>query len=129
ESGQGKGLLDDWLKRIWYQRETATFSIAQPQMEILPGSIVRIPDSGSSSEFLVMQVEDGLVRKVAARQIARTTPTPWRPLRADGVPATAVPAGQPHALFLDLPAAIGEGEPQAQFRAAVWQKPWRRQAI
>ncbi|MHA6645619.1 baseplate multidomain protein megatron [Mesorhizobium sp. A623] len=129
ETGQGKALLDDWLKRIWYQRETATFSIAQPQVEILPGSIVRIPDSGSSSEFLVTQVEDGLVRKVSARQIARTTPTPWRPVRADGVTAADVPVGQPHALFLDLPAAIGEGDPQAQFRAAVWQKPWRRQAL
>jgi hypothetical protein len=32
-------------------------------------------------------------------------------------------------VFLDLPAAIGEGDARQQFRVAVWQKPWRSQAL
>jgi hypothetical protein len=129
ETGQGRALLDDWLKRTWYERETATFSVVQPQVDINPGAIVRIPDSGNSSDFLVTQVEDGLVRRVSVRQIVRDAPTPWRPSVPAGIAGTPTLTGQPHALFLDLPSGIGEGGPSAQFRAAVWQKPWRSQAL
>ena len=130
ETGQGKALLDDWLKRAWYERETTTFSVAQPQADIVPGVIVRVPACGSSSDFLVTQVEDGLVRTVSARQIARSAPTPWRPSIRPGITGAPVVVGRPHALFLDLPEGAGEpGGPQAQFRVAVWQKPWRSQAL
>lgn len=129
ETGQGRALLDDWLKRTWYERETATFSVVQPQVDINPGAIVRIPGSGSSSDFLVTQVEDGLVRRVSVRQIMRDAPTPWRPSVPAGIAGAPTLTGQPHALFLDLPSGIGEGSATAQFRAAVWQKPWRSQAL
>jgi hypothetical protein len=129
ETGQGKALLDDWLRRIWYERETTAFSVVQPQVDINPGAIVRIPGSGSSSDFLVTQVEDGLVRRVSARQIVRDAPTPWRPSVPAGTTGAPALTGQPHALFLDLPSGIGEGSATAQFRAAVWQKPWRSQAL
>lgn len=129
-TGQGKALLDDWLKRAWYERETATFSVSQPRTDIVPGSVVTVPDSGSPSNFLVTQVEDGLVRRVSARQIVRSVPTPWRSIVADALPSgIPVATGRPHALFLDLPTGIGEGGPQAQLRVAVWQKPWRRQSL
>jgi len=129
EKGQAEALLDDWMKRAWYQREAATFSVAQPQPGIVPGAIVRVPQSGNASEFLVTQVEDGLVRKVATRQIVRNAPTPWRPSIPKGVSTPQAMFGQPHALFLDLPMAAGESGPQAQFRIAIWQKPWRSQAL
>ncbi len=93
------------------------------------GAIVRVPQSGNASEFLVTQVEDGLVRKVATRQIVRNAPTPWRPSIPKGVSTPQAMFGQPHALFLDLPMAAGESGPQAQFRIAIWQKPWRSQAL
>jgi hypothetical protein len=129
EVRQGKALLDDWMKRVWYERETTTFSVAHPQTDINPGAIVRLPLSGSSSEFLVTEVEDGLVRRVSARQISRSVPSPWRPAVATAVSGATILAGQPHVLFLDLPAAIGEGDARQQFRVAAWQKPWRSQAL
>lgn len=129
ETGQAKALLDDWLKRRWYERETAVFSVTQPQVDIKPGAIVRIAQSGSPSDFLVTQVEDGLVRRVSVRQIVRDAPTPWRPSHPAGVVAVPVATGQPHTLFLDLPSGMGESGPIAQFRAAAWQKPWRSQAL
>jgi hypothetical protein len=129
ETGLAKALLDDWMKRTWYQRETATFSVVQPQADIVPGAIVRVPASGSPSNFLVTQVENGLVRRVAARQIVRDAPSPWRPSNPAGISAAPTVTGQPHVLFMDLPAGAGEGGPQAQFRAAIWQKPWRSQAL
>ncbi|HEY4193847.1 MAG TPA: glycoside hydrolase/phage tail family protein [Mesorhizobium sp.] len=129
EVGQGKALLDDWLDRVWYERETITFSVAQPRVDVEPGSIVRLPASGSSSDFLVVQVEDGLVRKVSARQVARGTPAPSRPSMLSGNAPAPILTGQPHALFLDLPAGIGADDPVTQFRAASWQKPWRSQSL
>ncbi|MGB3644827.1 MAG: glycoside hydrolase/phage tail family protein [Mesorhizobium sp.] len=129
ETGQARALLDDWMKRTWYQREIATFSVAQPQAGIDPGAIVRIPASGSAADFLVTQIEDGLTRKVSARQIVRDAPTPWRPSALHGVPVVPAVVGQPHAVFLDLPSGIGEGASQDQFRVALWQKPWCSQAL
>jgi hypothetical protein len=129
EAGQAKALLDDWMKRTWYQREIATFSVAQPQAGIAPGAIARIPASGSTSDFLVTEVEDGLTRKVSARQIVRGAPTPWRPSIPASLPTVPAVVGQPHAVFLDLPSGIGEGAPQDQFRVALRQKPWRSQAL
>ncbi len=133
EKGQGGSLIEDWLKRAWYQRETAVFSVAQPRTDIVPGAIVRLPASGSPSEFLVTGIEDGLLRKVSARQITRGAPAPWReglsPAGSNPGVGGGVAAGPPHALFLDLPAEVGAGETRDQFRVAVWQKPWRSQTL
>lgn len=129
ETGQAGALLDGWMKRIWYQRETTTFSVVQPQPDIVPGAIIRLPCMAGSSDFLVTRVEDGLVRRVSARQLVRDAPVPWRPSGPTGV--TSVPAmfGRPHAVFLDLPAGLGGDTSQTQFRAALWQKPWRSHAL
>lgn len=129
ETGQASALIDDWLQRTWYQRETVSFSVAQPNADIVPGAVVRLPGSGSSSDFLVTGVEDGLVRRVAARQVAFAPPSPWRSANNQPPAATLVPVGQPHAVFFDLPSGVGEGTPAEQFRVAVWQKPWRSQIL
>jgi hypothetical protein len=127
ETGQASALLEDWLKRVWYQRETVTFSVVQPDADMVPGAVVRLP--GGVSDFLITGVEDGLVRRVSARQIAFAAPTPWRDTESQ--PATVLPisTGQPHAMFLDLPNGVGEGTPAEQFRVAMWQKPWRSQIL
>ena len=114
-------LLEDWLKRVWYQRETVTFSVAQPDANVAPGAIVKLP--GNASELLITGIEEGLVRRVSARQIAFVVPTPWREEQSQPAKQVAIMAGQPHALFLDLPSGVGEGTPAEQFRVAVWQKP------
>lgn len=129
ERGQGGALLDNWMRRLWYERETVAFSVAQPRSDIVPGAIVTLPGSGSPSEFLVTGIEDGLARKVSARQITRTPPSPWIGSRPSGVAPAMPVSGAPHAVFLDLPMGTGEGEPKDHFRVAAWQKPWRSQSV
>jgi hypothetical protein len=129
ETGQAAALLEDWLDRVWYRRETVTFSVPRPGTGLVPGVVVRLPASGGLSDFLVTEIEDGLVRKVSARQAGASVPAPWRDVSRPAMPAPAIVAGQPHALFLDLPLGVGEGESQQQFRVAAWQKPWRSQTL
>jgi len=132
EKGQGGMLLDEWLKRAWYQREIVTFSVSQPRADIVPGAVIRLPEAKNPSEFLVTGIEDGLVRKVTARQITRGVPAPWHAVPPPGAPGAddgGTVVGKPHALFLDLPAEVGSGEARDQFRVAVWQKPWRSQTL
>lgn len=129
EKGQGQALAEDWLRRTWYERETIGFSIAVPDAGILPGAVVTFTASGNPSEFLVTGVEDGLVRRVAARQIARGAAPRWRSIPPTLPVPPVIVSGRPHAVFLDLPAGVGEGDLHDQLRVAVWQKPWRSQAV
>lgn len=129
DPGQGRALLDDWLKRAWSQRETATFFTAEPRAGVVPGTVIRLPAGGSLSEFLVTGIEEGVLRKITARQIARGAPSPWIASAPSSRTVAAVASGPPHALFLDLPAALGSGAASDQFRVAVWQKPWRSQVL
>lgn len=129
EATQARALLDDWLKRTWYGRETTTFSVPQSQADVVPGAIVTVAASGNPSEFLVTEVEDRLVRKVSARQITRGAPAVWSNVMPAGTVGEPAIVGRPHVLFLDLPAAVGSGAPQDQFRITVWQKPWRSQTL
>ena len=128
EAGQGRALAADWLRRRWSDRERISFSLPQPSAGIEPGAIIRVPASGDGADFLVVEVEDGLARKVAARQITRAAPAPWR----SGNPALGTLAapvvGQPLAIFLDLPSNASAEAPQDRFRVAAWQKPWKSQA-
>lgn len=129
DSGQALALLEDWLERTWSQRETVTF-LVEPRIDIVPGSAITLQASGNPSEFLVVGIEKGLLHKVTARELLRKAPTPWKVSfpSSRALPAPS-PAGPPHVLFLDLPAAAGTGEAIDQFRIAVWQKPWRRQLV
>ncbi|WP_457935824.1 baseplate multidomain protein megatron [Mesorhizobium sp. 10J20-29] len=129
EAGQGRALAADWLRRRWGDRERISFSLPQPSAGIEPGAIIRVPASGNGADFLVVEVEDGLARKVTARQITRAAPAPWR----SGNPALGTLAapvvGQPLAIFLDLPSNASAEAPQDRFRVAAWQKPWKSQAV
>ena len=129
EAGQGRALAADWLRRRWSDRERISFSLPQPSAGIEPGAIIRVPASGNGADFLVIEVEDGLARKVTARQITRAAPAPWR----SGNPALGTLAapvvGQPLAMFLDLPSNAATDAPQDRFRVAAWQKPWKSQAV
>ncbi|WP_353642134.1 glycoside hydrolase TIM-barrel-like domain-containing protein [Mesorhizobium sp. WSM2239] len=129
ETGQGRALLDDWMRRIWSEREQVTFAIAEHRADIRPGAVLRLPAAEVDSDFIVTEIEDGLVRRVTARQIARTPPSPWLPSGFGPVQTQDSLAGKPHALFLDLPSRSGSAAPQDQFRVAVWQKPWRSQTV
>lgn len=129
EPGQAGALLDDWLKRVWYQRETISFAVPQPNAGFSPGALIRLPASAANSDFLITGIDDGMTRKVEARQIVRAAPAPWRETVLPALQAPPLVAGKPHVLFLDLPAGAGGTEPADQFRIAVWQKPWRSQVV
>lgn len=124
EANQARALLDDWLKRTRYARETVRFAVPLPQADIVPGSVVRLPASGSDSDFLVTDVEDGILRTVSARQLLSSPPSPWGSSFPVTLPVVSGAIGKPHTLFLDLPAGIGSNEAQDQFRVALWQTPW-----
>jgi hypothetical protein len=127
EAGQGRALVGDWLRRVWNERESVTFAATQPNEEIVPGALVRLPDR--NDDWLVTGIEDGLVRKVSARQVVRAAPGVWQSANPGVVSAVSLVVGQPLALFLDLPMGAGPGAPEEQFRIAAWQKPWKSQAV
>lgn len=130
EVGQAQALVENWMRKVWHEREVTSFALAEPRADIVPGSIVKVPASGSNSEFLVTEIEQGLVRKVTARQMTRAVPAPWRSANPGLEPTTSVVTGQPHAVFLDLPMmGAASSAPQDQFRVAVTQTPWRSQAL
>ncbi|MFU0506638.1 baseplate multidomain protein megatron [Pseudaminobacter sp. NGMCC 1.201702] len=129
EAEQGRALLGDRMRRIWSEREAITFAIPAPGGDVLPGAVVRLPQSGLSSDFLVTEIEDGLVRRVTAKQMARSVPTAWNSSGGRPIPDVPVIVGQPYAQFLDLPASSSGVALQDHFRVAIWQKPWRRQLL
>jgi hypothetical protein len=123
EAGQARALAGDWMRRVWSEREQIVFSVAQPRDDIVPGATVRF----GLGDYLVTEIEDGLARRVTARQIARTPPEPWRSSNPGVAVAPNMIVGQPLALFLDLPS---NGDPAEQrFRIAAWQKPWKSQTV
>ncbi len=124
EREQGQVLIADWLDRVWAGRETASFSVASYRQGYEPGSVITLPEQGTS-EFLVAEVEDGLVRRIKARRIDRAAPGAWANVPSEPQPEPVIHAGLPHALFLDLPSRTSTAAPQNQFRVAAWQKPWK----
>jgi hypothetical protein len=104
EAGQGRALIGNWLRRAWAGRESIAFAVAQPNAAIVPGAIVRLPDT--EVDYLVTEIEDGLERKVSARQIMRAAPTAWQSANPDAVSTSVQVVGQPLAVFLDLPMGL-----------------------
>ena len=127
EAGQGRALIGDWLRRAWAGRERIGFAVAQPNAAIVPGAILRLPDS--EVDYLVTEIEDGLVRKVSARQIVRAAPTAWQSANPGAVTAPVQIVGQPLAVFLDLPMVQESEAAEEHFRVAAWQSKWKSQAV
>lgn len=128
EREQGQALTADWLRRAWAGRETVAFSAASYRQGLEPGAVVTLPEVGTS-EFLVTEVEDGLVRRIKARRIERAAPSAWANVPIEPPPGPVIHVGKPHVLFLDLPARSASTAPQDHLRVAVWQKPWKSQVV
>lgn len=128
EPGQAQALLDDWLRRMWFERDTVSFAVAKPSERTSIGAAIVLP--GRPDEYVVTEVEDGVCRRVQARKRLRSVPGLWTPqLPPPGVDTQPAFAAQPLALLLDLPLAPGFSVPQEQLRLAVWQRPWRTQSV
>jgi hypothetical protein len=128
EQGQGAALVADWHRRLWAERESVSLSLANYRAGFEPGALVTLPDAGEA-EFLVTDVEDGLVRRLKAKRIHRVAPAPWTGIAGATSEAPAIHAGKPHVLFLDLPARTAATAAQDHFRVAVWRKPWKSQVL
>jgi hypothetical protein len=128
EREQAQALAADWLARAWAGRETVAFSAASYRQGLEPGAVIRLPGP-DISEYLVTEVEDGLVRRLKARRIERAAPSVWATVPPETQPGPVIEAGQPHVLFLDLPGRAATTAPQDHFRVAAWQRPWRSQVL
>lgn len=124
EQGQAQSLIDTWLRRQWLGRDVLRFALPASNRDVAPGSLVEV---GAGREYLVVSVDDGLVRTLEARRILRLPPAPERGTIEHGTEAP-MSVGPPMAIFLDLPLA-GEGLPRDQFRVAVAAEPWVTQQL
>ena len=125
EAGEAARLADDWLQRKWVQRERISFELPPNAVDIVPGAVIAI--AGSGDEYLVGEVEEGLVRKVSALRVGRgSAATSGTASSGPSMPPPAV-FGPPLGIFLDLPLLPGATEISAQFKVAAWSKPWKTQ--
>lgn len=129
DPGQAKALLEDWLRRKWFEREMVSFGVGDLDEATTAGAIITLP-STHGHEFIVVENEDGVARQLKARRAMRGAPGIWRigPPRIAGTNAP-VATGRPHAVLLDLPMLPGQTLAQDQLRLAVRQSPWRTQAV
>ncbi|MDN5926714.1 MAG: glycoside hydrolase TIM-barrel-like domain-containing protein, partial [Hyphomicrobiales bacterium] len=127
DTSMAQALVADWLRRAWRGREE--IGLAVPSAAIAPqsGTIIRV--LGSDAEFLVTAIDEGVLDRISARRILRVAPVPWRPVLpfVDMASPGAV-AGEPMALFMDLPMISGDA-PEDQFRIAVWLMPWKTETL
>ena len=127
EPAEAESLLGDWLKRKWMQRERVNFALAPTAVSVAPGCIVTLP--GMATEFLVDEVEDGLVKRVSARQILRGAALGGAAVLPEPPDDEPIEHGRPLVHFLDLPMGAFSGAEHEQFRVAAWAKPWKSQAV
>ena len=126
-TAEANALVTDYLRSVWDRRDEAAFSVPITEQAIRVGRVVRI--KGDPKEYLVTEIEEGLVRRIRAGFLRRVSDTP---APADALPGRAsriFAFGQPHALLLDLPLGTGSVEPRDSLRVAVRAKPWRSQAV
>jgi len=128
EREQAEALAADWMRRAWASRETVAFTVASYRPGLEPGVVVTLPGGGGSN-YLVTEVEDGLVRRIKARRVERAAPSAWAYQPPAAAATAVILAGTPHVLFLDLPARSSSTAPNDLFRVAVWQRPWRSQIL
>ncbi len=126
--GTGDVLVRDWLRRRRSSLRRIGFSLPAAQRDLMPGSLVRLTGFDAERTYRVEEIDEGLVRRVSARSIDRSTPA--RVAAPTGGPDVLPPAlpSRPDIHFLDLPNWGDTDTPHTQFRIAAWTRPWRRQA-
>lgn len=127
EAGEAEELARDWLKRVWNGRESLRFSVPASDRSFNVGDIIRVDPN--DADYVVSEADDGLVRQLQAKRIARHAVTASTPKLPDRSAPVGLVEGPPHAVFLDLPMLGGSGEPRDQLRVAARARPWRSQVL
>jgi len=116
------------LRAAHLGRRTVTFALPPQDARLTVGDVVRLVP-GPAGRFRVMRIEEGVLRRFEALEIAPggagvpSTPA-VRP-----VSGTAVASGfAPLLRFMDLP-LYDEGDATSFARVAALARPWRRMAI
>ncbi|GHC69285.1 baseplate multidomain protein megatron [Limoniibacter endophyticus] len=128
EEGQAQVLAQASLERQWSGRETIALATGHDGNLVRAGDVIRLPERTGENRYLVEQVEEGLVRRIAARRIGRVRPLPVRSAIPDtdyGGGQAGGPYGPPEVHFLDLPMWPDAEAAAGQFRIAAWSQPWR----
>lgn len=129
EAGAASAYACDWVLHKRISREGISFSAPVSSVDIAVGRLVQLAGRLDGNQYLVTQVEAGLVRRVLAKRVVPAAPTPWRSLRPVAVSSAPAIAGAPHVLLLDLPMMAGNAAAEDHFRIASFASPWRGQAI
>lgn len=126
EPGLADGLLERRLADLWLDRERRVFAVPAGAPGTEPGDRVDAEQLGGP--HLVLEAEEGIVRRITARPVRQALPLNW----AASLPTAAKPAlvaGRPWVQLLDLPMTPSSTLPHRQFRLAAWQRPWRSQSV
>jgi hypothetical protein len=126
DTSEAEALAADRLGRAWRGREEVRLAVPAAAPGPQTGSVIRV--SGSEAEFLVTEIDEGVLRRLSARRILRVAPAPWRPRLPFDTASTAAVTGEPLALFMDLP-MVSNGAPEDRFRVAAWAKPWKTETL
>ena len=120
---QASEVAESWLFEVWASRERATFKLPPSALAVEPGDVITIEKDDGARLIRVTEVSEHGVREIEGRAI---DPEVYSGVIAPPrtVPAGApVLAGQPLAVFLDLPLLRGDEPPEAGYVAAL-QTPW-----
>lgn len=113
---------DIWLQDVWIAREQAIFSLRPAWAALEIGDLVTLPIDGDKRLFRIMQIEDGLARKVQARAVDLSVHDHSVGRIKEAAVAAPVFPGPAHIEVLDL-ALARDDVPVLQYVAA-FADPW-----
>src|SRR5690606_31961966 len=110
------------------KREQIALSLPITRQDLCVGNVLRL--EGERREYVVTEIEEGLVRRVRAEHIARKADAPaFDAALPERTETGNFAFGRPHALLLDLPLSGGGGGAHEGLRIAARAKPWKSQAV
>ncbi len=110
------------LMETWTARERASFALPPSRLALDPGDVATL-DDGTTTEFRLTRISDGLARRIEAiRQDREVYDLPPGAQRVAAV-ARSVPLGAPQVAILDLPQLTSAHTPPRPL-IAVDADPW-----
>ncbi len=129
DPGQAEALAKDLMRRRWKERNRIGFAVPVTRRDAAVGKGLRIAGSSVDGDWLVSEVEEGILRRISARSLDRAPPhAALAPSRTGSASSVAI-AGAPASAFLDLPFADAQAALESRFFVAAWARPWRPQAV